>query len=93
MSQKTSMTVLALDLEDPSSSAGMISVARKLVPYLPTLPNNKKQKTLVHGDQGFFERGLCIQLFFELLGLGNLNFRGYYLPALWKIILTPPSKG
>ena len=91
MSQKTSMTVLALDLEDPSSSAGVISVARKLVPYLPTLPNNKKQKTLVHGDQGFFERGLCI--FFELLGLGNFNFRGYYLPALWKIILTPPSEG
>ena len=57
MSQKSKVTVLALDLEDPASSAGMINVGKKLVPYLPTLPSNRKQKCPVFGDQGFFERG------------------------------------
>ena len=35
----------------------MIRVGKKLVPYLPTLPRERKQKTPVFGDQGFFERG------------------------------------
>ena len=60
MAEKTSMSVLAPDLEDPSSSEGMINVARKLVPYLPIMPNSKKQKTTVFGDQGCFERGAFI---------------------------------
>ena len=57
MAQKSKVTVLALDLEDPSTSDGMIRVCKKLVPYLPLLPNDRKQKTPVFGDQGYFEKG------------------------------------
>ena len=69
MSQKSNMVVLALDLEDPSSSEGMINVSRKLVPYLPTLPNSEKQKTCVHGDQGFFEKGRT-----HIFSFNNIRF-------------------
>ena len=54
---ESKITVLALNLEDPSTSQGMINVSRKLVPYIPTLPSSKKQKCPVFGDQGFFEKG------------------------------------
>ena len=57
MSEKSKVTVLALDLEDPSSSEGMIRVCKNLIQYLPTLPNGRKQKTPVFGDQGFQEIG------------------------------------
>ena len=57
MAQKSSVSVLALDLEDPATTEGMIKVCKGLVPYLPTLPCSRKQKTSVFGDQGFFEKG------------------------------------
>ena len=57
MAQKSSVTVLSLDLEDPATTEGMINVCKGLVPYVPTLPSSRKQKTPVFGDQDFFEKG------------------------------------
>ena len=63
MSQKSKMIVLALDLEDPSTSEGMIRVCKKLVPYVPTLPTDGKQRIAIFGDQGFFEKGrICLDI-------------------------------
>ena len=58
MSEKSNVTVLALDVADPSTSEGIIRVCKNLVKYLPTLPNGQKQKTPVFGDQGYFEKGV-----------------------------------
>ena len=74
MSQKSKITVLALDLEDPSTSQGMINVSRKLVQYIPTLPSSKKQKCPVFGDQGFFEKGWSPCLFpFKALSIFRIS--------------------
>ena len=67
MSEKSKVTVLALDLEDPSSSEGMIRVCKNLIQYLPTLPNGRKQKTPVFGDQGFQEKGKIKSYLLQLL--------------------------
>jgi hypothetical protein len=83
MAQKSTVKVLALDLEDPASSEGMINVGKRLVPYLPTLPTGRKQKTPVFGDQGFFERGELILLMISaiLKYLGKLS--GYH--SVWSL--------
>ena len=83
MAQKFTLKVLALDLEDPASSVGMINVGKRLVPYLPTLPTGRKQKTPVFGDQGFFERGELILLMISatLKYLGKLL--GYH--SVWSL--------
>ena len=60
MGQKSKVTVLALDLEDPATTEGIIRVCKKLVPYVPSLPSREKQKTVVFGDQGLFEKGIII---------------------------------
>ena len=61
MGQKSKVTVLALDLEDPATTEGMIRVCKKYVPYVPSHPSGHKQKTVVFGDQGFYEKGNTFQ--------------------------------
>ena len=54
---KSKVSVVSLSLEDPASNAGMIKISEKLVPFVPSYPSGRKQKTVVFGDQGYVERG------------------------------------
>ena len=62
---KSEVSTLSLSLEDPASNDGMIRISEKLVPFVPTYPSGRKQKTVVFGDQGYVERGLFISCNFE----------------------------
>ena len=72
MAEKSNVTVLALDVADPSTSEGIIRVCKNLVGYLPSLPNGQKQKTPVFGDQGYFEKG-------------NIHIQHDFLMSFWTL--------
>ena len=61
---KSEVSIVSLSVEDPSSHDGMIKVSEKLIPYLPKLPNERNQKTVLFGDQLYIERGKFSQLYF-----------------------------
>ena len=56
MAQKSKTCVVHVSNEDPATNKGIISIYKSCVKYLPVI-NGSYQKTLMHGDQGFFERG------------------------------------
>ena len=56
MTQKSKSSFLTLKTEDPASNAGIISIYKDCVPYIPVI-NGRHQKTPMFGDQGFYERG------------------------------------
>ena len=56
------MSIVSLSVEDPSSHEGMIKISEKLIPYLPRLPSDTNQKTVLFGDQLYIERGKSRQL-------------------------------
>ena len=73
MSKKSKTWVMTVKTEDPASNSGIIAIYKVIiskynenklitiakkdcVPYLPMI-NGRHQKTIMHGDQGFFERG------------------------------------
>ena len=57
MSQKSKTSFLTLKTEDPASNAGIISIYKDCVPYIPVV-DGRHQKTPMFRDQGFFERGV-----------------------------------
>lgn len=57
MAQKSETKIIALDVCDPASNEGMIKVATNLARFVPVSPDGISQKTTVHGDQNFVERG------------------------------------
>ena len=74
MKSKSKVSVLSLSLEDPASNAGMIRISEKLVPFVPSYPSGRKQKTVVFGDQGYVERGdisfICFDTYIHMSGHG-----------------------
>ena len=56
MSQKSQTGFLTLKTEDPASNSGIIALYKECVPYTPIIAG-RHQKTVMFGDQGFFERG------------------------------------
>ena len=57
MKLKSDVSVVSLSVEDPASHDGMIRIVEKLITYLPKLPSQVNQKTLIFGDQLYVERG------------------------------------
>ena len=58
------------------------------MPYIPTI-DGRKQKTVMHGDQGFFERGNYLTKF---LRCEIIFSHGYYLAPNEPIILKFVSR-
>ena len=56
MSQKSSTFVVNVSQEDPATNKGIIAIYEECVKYLPSI-DGRKQKTIMHGDQGFYEKG------------------------------------
>ena len=56
MSKKSKTYVVNVSQEDPATNKGIIAIYEDCVKYLPSI-DGRKQKTIMHGDQGFFEKG------------------------------------
>ena len=67
------------------------ALPENLFPTFPLCQTTKSKKHLFMVIRDFLSE-VCVFNFFWTSGIGKFNFRGYYLPALWKIILTPPSE-
>ena len=58
MAQKSKLHVFSVLQENPASGSGMMNVGTKLTEVVPNLGNGQYQKTVVFGDQLFYEKGL-----------------------------------